>query len=185
MLEYLVAILVVVAVVAGLWRLVIVWKSYEAELEAKGAADKRLMEAINRMPLEEVRQRAYALLDDPNAFTTVPRQGGGDESDIQGLPPLLRELFSRFDMIGDYGMQLCRAEIGPYEFDSSYVVIADSGEDCLLVRPPDETVYVLLEGETCDTLVDDPGYPTILHWILHQDEALSELYKNATSEPNQ
>jgi hypothetical protein len=171
--DYVIWMVVAVLVALGIWKAVTIWRADEERRKRQWAKWAAADAEINSLPLEEVKRRALSLLNDPEVFTTVQTAGDANNDKLKGLPPLVREVLTAYDLLqAPDMMEFTPGIIEPHPSDNAFITIADAGESSLLVKPPEETVYVLIEGFRIDEITANDTYPTIYHWILDQDPKL-------------
>lgn len=142
-------------------------------------------EEVGKMPFEDARTKAVALLSDPEIFTKRPIDTSALASVRNRVPAALFEVWSRHGAIQDGPAVIRPDRIEPFpdwlqeqqlsEFrgQTELVSLGDIDEGVLIViSPRTEAVWeVDSEGEY-PALVTT--YPSFYHWILSRDPNLFE-----------
>ena len=134
-------------------------------VKSKGTAEIRAKERIQRvlsLPLEEVKQRALALIADPRRFRSV-RVNLSDNPEIQKLGPILKDFFSEFESLEQIGgdFSASRPAVGESSLRPGFLKIgSDFAHSEFVVRPRQDEVFIVTDAEH---VLD--GLPTIYHNI--------------------
>jgi len=122
---------------------------------------------LEHLPLEEAQQQAARLLGAPTSIR-VHTWNGPITADLASLTPHQHSILAEFRSIEARNGEpyVDAAELAPYRWDGSLVKIGvDSEHAYIVIRPGQETVYVVDETEDLD-LVKAQQFRTLSHWVL-------------------
>lgn len=162
---------------AGIWLFLKRMKGHsmndENELDAKHE-DHLMM-----LPLDQAERRAWEFLKDESLFECIVKRLSPEESvsmQQNQLPHGLEKLFSKYETVrskfGDGVLSECL--VGPSAFKDGCLRVGESTEHSeLVVRPRDEKLYELGEGEK----LSHP-YPSVFHWIVIEEAEVRAAQSN-------
>jgi hypothetical protein len=147
--------------------LVVVMDSWLKQWRAN-KENKKWVQDILALSLEEAMRQAEPMLSDPEYFELTPAEAE-DVEIARTFGPALHSLFSRYAVIRyDWNdMHLSCRDIASYEWDSRYVKIG-SGlyGHALLVLPQDDRVHEVWDQNPNPQNWGQTIYPSIYHWLL-------------------
>ncbi len=131
---------------------------------------------INALPLQSAKDKAEMLLADSQKFRCIKEANGNDVL-LERLSPQLRAFFSLYQtvetVLGE--ARLNRADIKAVEYDKGLLQIGtDMAGTTLVVRPLQETVYIIDGTERSKTEISEHQFPSLYHWILMTNFILYE-----------
>lgn len=141
------------------------------QLHEKARLIQQSIEQVQSLSVGEAKQRVVPLLSNSRLFRCVEKPIE-DAYPIESLPPLLRELFSKYESICaiDEDMTISRNGIEPSEIDKRFTRIGERPDGLeLCVIPGSEVIYLLERDVPLGELEQDTS-PTIYHWLLEADD---------------
>jgi hypothetical protein len=136
---------------------------------------EQFKEEIKQLPLEEVKAKAYRILEDESKFVCVKVSRAVPEK-VASLGTCIHDVFSRYELIklvhGNETLgwdQITQSDINP-----AYIRIGRDIDDMceLVVKEGMEVVYDLTGFEEDEKDFQKASYPTIYHWILYMGKSL-------------
>lgn len=150
-----------------------------AFLERMRQLDIELDEEINRLTVEDARQRAESLLQDTSQFS-VAKAAQNDERSLDDFAPILRDFFAQYEDVDQIGgpLRLSRDWIRPTAGEHGLMRIGDLTEEHqeLAVMPGEEKVYYIDLEVLYEDGLSERSFATIYHCILYADRLKSVLH---------
>lgn len=131
---------------------------------------------VSALSLQAAKDKADMLLTDPQKFRCIKDV---DDSGVllECLAPQLKAFFSLYQSVESVLGEAClsRAGIKPVEYDRELLQIGtDMADTAIVVRPLQESIYIIDGTERSKEEISEHQYPSIYHWILITNFTLYE-----------